>query len=749
MKLSLSIGSREIGFTIGKSGSSSVQAYLRGDDLNEGGAQMTSAYQQSTWVYACVSAIAEQVAQIPFRFSRAEKLGERTRDCSGGLRPPGVAGHRPALQRRGEWRKRAMGETIVESGPLVELFNRPHPHLNRFQFWELLVSWLQLRGEFFAVPLDANLALGSTKPKMVTVLAPDQFREDVRANMLVGWRYTGSGQQSPAPTMDLLPDDVITDRLANPFDFWRGMSPLTVARLAAQSDYASAQFMKGLMLNNADTGVIVNTDQQADEAQREAILAALRARKRKAGTADRPLFIWGGAKVEKPTISSADMQFLENRKFNRQEICAVFKVPQEIIGFTEDANRSVADSARLNFIENRIAPLCERLEAALDPFIKAQDRGLWGWFDIDALPIMQAARRERYAGAVAAFGIGVPIDDCSEIFDLGLPDDLAHAGKSYLPFSLQEVGSEQEQTEETETEETATDEPKQDLFSRASRFVAALCERRPDRQSQTAATVPHICAPNPEYEASIAGSVKGKAGAMRKFFFEQRGRVLAALADEFGNQESGKSVPEFLSSKALDDIFNSEEENQKLFEKLKARLIADLQFGGAQLFGEIGAGTFNLPPSEALAFLAKRKNPISDINATTWNAVKDSLSQGIAAGESYNDLANRVKAEYADASERRADTIAFTETNIAVNSGRHTAMVQAKVERKGWQTSHLEGTRVSHIANENLSKEQNGIPLNQAWPNGLMYPGDPSGAPGETINCRCFGYAVVGKGGRT
>jgi uncharacterized protein with gpF-like domain len=189
-------------------------------------------------------------------------------------------------------------------------------------------------------------------------------------------------------------------------------------------------------------------------------------------------------------------------------------------------------------------------------------------------------------------------------------------------------------------------------------------------------------------------------------------------------------------------------ENKTLLGKITSKLIADLEFGGAQLFKEIGAGNFNLPPSEALAFLGLRENPIKNINSTTWDRLKASLQEGITAGESYNELSDRVKAQY-NTSEERADTIAFTETNIAVNSGRNEAMVQAKVERKGWQTAHMEGTRVSHIANENLTKEQGGIPIADNWPNGLAFPGDPAGEPGETINCRCFGYALVGKGRAT
>ena len=115
------------------------------------------------------------------------------------------------------------------------------------------------------------------------------------------------------------------------------------------------------MLNNADTGVIVTTDQQVSPEQREAILAALRERKRKAGTADRPLFLWNGAKVEKPSATSADLQFLENRRLNRLEIGAVFRVPATVMGFSEDANRAIAAQERLSFVEQTILPLCPEL----------------------------------------------------------------------------------------------------------------------------------------------------------------------------------------------------------------------------------------------------------------------------------------------------------------------------------------------------------------------------------------------------
>src|SRR6266700_4794378 len=78
------------------------------------------------------------------------------------------------------------------------------------------------------------------------------------------------------------------------------------------------------MLNNAEAGVIVRTEQQLSPEQREQMLAVLRDRKASAGTAARPLLLWGTTEVIRPTLSSADLQFMENRKMNRQEICAAF-----------------------------------------------------------------------------------------------------------------------------------------------------------------------------------------------------------------------------------------------------------------------------------------------------------------------------------------------------------------------------------------------------------------------------------------
>ena len=389
-------------------------AWLRGrDDTSTALAMLGSAYQQSTWVYACISTLAESVSAIPFRILHS---------------PSSRASHSSHL-----------------ASDLCSLLDFPHPEIDRFQFWELIVSWLMLRGEAFILPLsDLDTVASPRAPiKHLLVLNPDSFQEIITHNQLAGWRYTASGSNGPLPSQVLLPEEVVRIKLPNPFNFWRGLSPITVAWLAAQTDYAASQFMKGVMLNNADTGLVVSTTNQLTPEQIAEISAALRERKRSAGSADRPLFLWGGTHVEKPTVSTTDLQFLENRKFNRQELCAIFKVPQELLGYTEDANRSVADAMRLNFMEYRIAPLCKRLEAGIAPIINrfgSSSSSIKAEFHLAATPIMQAAQRARVRTATELFNLGVPMDVVSESLDLALPP-LPHGRDSYLPTRVQKVGT--------------------------------------------------------------------------------------------------------------------------------------------------------------------------------------------------------------------------------------------------------------------------------------------------------------------
>lgn len=88
----------------------------------------------------------------------------------------------------------------------------------------------------------------------------------------------------------------------------------------------------------------------------------------------------------------------------------------------------------------------------------------------------------------------------------------------------------------------------------------------------------------------------------------------------------------------------------------------------------------------------------------------------------------------------RANRIARTELTAAVNGGQYRAHItlaaaEGAEPRKQWMATSDERTRHSHAAANGQVRD-----LSRPFTIGgapLMFPGDPTGPPGETINCRC------------
>lgn len=88
----------------------------------------------------------------------------------------------------------------------------------------------------------------------------------------------------------------------------------------------------------------------------------------------------------------------------------------------------------------------------------------------------------------------------------------------------------------------------------------------------------------------------------------------------------------------------------------------------------------------------------------------------------------------------RGETIARTETLAALNSSQaeawhqmaDTGAIARQDIRKVWIATQDARTRDAH---RHLDRESVG--LNEPFPNGMMYPGDPAGGAENLINCRC------------
>lgn len=121
-----------------------------------------------------------------------------------------------------------------------------------------------------------------------------------------------------------------------------------------------------------------------------------------------------------------------------------------------------------------------------------------------------------------------------------------------------------------------------------------------------------------------------------------------------------------------------------------------------------------------------------------WNQTRitSAVTQAIIQGESIPALAKRIAAESAGGNAAAMMRYARTAMTAAQNAGRvemlHRAQGLGVKCRKRWMATLDSRTRDSH---QEMDGEVVGV--DDEFSNGLLYPGDPNGAPGEVYNCRC------------
>ena len=162
---------------------------------------------------------------------------------------------------------------------------------------------------------------------------------------------------------------------------------------------------------------------------------------------------------------------------------------------------------------------------------------------------------------------------------------------------------------------------------------------------------------------------------------------------------------------------------------------------GGYSFTLVDADTVrNLAVTDTSLLPYKQLDPAKDI---PWNMKKINAEtlQGILQGESMDKIAKRIM-NVQEMNKTQAIRSARTIVTGAENKGRQDSYARAEADgiilQKEWISTNDSRTRHSHAALDGAIVDQD-----KKFDNGLMYPGDPSGRPEETWNCRCTLVAKV------
>lgn len=628
--------------------------------------ELTEPFKQLPIIRAAITAKASNVAQVPFRI-------------------------------------RLIGaEEPLEKGPIIDLFNNVNPHMSKYDLWEAVVINEEGWGDA-PVFLDPDDERGPDIPAYLWPELSSSVSAKFYRDQFVGWELTRGGRR-----IFFLPDRVIMVKNYNPWSKLRGLSKLSALILTTESDFSAIKYNQVIFENDVTTGMVFSTpsDSVLDDADFERVQQELIEKRRGYKNTMRALILQGGMTAQDMRPTNRDMQFVDLRKFNREDVAMVFKVPKSELELYEDVNYATSMSQDRGFWKKTLIPLMNKIADKFNTDF-LYPRGYEGYFDVRAVDVLNAEVLEKAQAALTFVDMGWPLNMVNQRLNLGFPD-VAWGDEPMTP--LMPMLFEKPDTTKS------IDEGSVDLET-------ATAEWRKKRWLQ----IVQIIAPVTSACARDVGN----------YFFRVEQRMIQRLVKRVDGVSRVKTVlkadpPVF---DWIDDMFDTEE--------LK-NIIAQFVTRGANI--GIGSIKTNVrmpvdPMVRAIA-AARVGSKITDINrnAATYMRLKlarivdDSISQGWTEQQ----LADAIVSGLKDGMHnirRRAKTIARTEVHGAFSHGRHDAIMQTKPKRRRWLATHDDKVREAH-------EDLDGVAVgpDEPWETPLgkiMYPHDPDADAGNVINCRC------------
>ncbi len=635
---------------------------------------------------------------------------------------------------------------LLDLPQVAAWLREPMRDLTWQDFVEASIGWLKLQECFWILAGNMNVPFPELKtPGPVKIVNPGRMRPTMEGDEIIGWTYVDAGGK----TMKYDVSQVVRLRGWNPYNEHRGLGDYRAAHLAAEADWLAGKFSRNLMANNGDTSriIVVKGGQPTDE-QRQQILMQFKERREASQRGqNRDVVVGGDVDLQNAQLASVDSGYISQRLENRHEIFISFGVPPSMADIANSYSiGSASDMFRL--LINTCIPTGGKFCASLEKLIKRQtgqdvEVGL-NW---DEHPCMQEVRKERLDSIAKLASQGMPMEQINEYLALGLVE-FAGWEVGYLPINVQSVLN-------PDGEVAATAQP--DEFAEPiNGGDATTGDEKPINDEE-----PEVKAMLAALQGRCGHGHHHKAGGKNKQIWEAHMRLRSAAIKLYKNKCSrlfndyratalkrlaGTQSKGMVAKSLLDIIFSPEHFSRDLKKGLDPVARTVLQNAGEELFTEIGRedDPWKMAPQTALRFIQGRDKLLADVGATAQAQLNTALSAGMAAGETTEQLTDRVKGVFNNLQNFEAKRIAMTETSAAYGFSRHEAMTDAGIEYKGWLSSHGPTTREAHAEAEERYADSP-IPLDEPFEvdgESLMYPGDPNGSPGNVINCHCIQLAA-------
>lgn len=276
------------------------------------------------------------------------------------------------------------GLAPLTTGPVPEMFDgMVNQYQTRQEFFETYLLNLVMTGNAYALRSYVDGRLVSLMPLMSAQVEP-RLLDD---GSMVYLHYTGSNVTAIAAE-NMWHSKLFGNGIV-------GLSPLAHARNTMGIALAAEANVAKIFRNGGKPTGVLTIDNVLKDDQRERIRSEFS--ELREGRADRLMVLEGGMKYQQVSMTPQDIELLQSRRFQIEDIARWFGVPSVLINDTSGSTTWGSGIYELvnGFYKLNLRPYLERLESSMVSKLMtpAESQGAIARFDFDALTRADASAR--------------------------------------------------------------------------------------------------------------------------------------------------------------------------------------------------------------------------------------------------------------------------------------------------------------------------------------------------------------------
>lgn len=666
----------------------------------------------------------------------------------------------------------------IESHPLLDLWKHPNPRMGTAEMIEQLFGFWHMDGNCYLWanrlnPKDPPVELWPLHPNMIKVVAG---KLDIQG-YVYGWGTPG--------VQDFEPDELMHLKFTSYDDKPHyGLSPIEVAMRTVDQMNVGNDWNVALMQNDARPSGLFASKGYLTAEQRNQIKKELRSKYSGKANAGKPLVLEADMSYQNMAIPPKELDWLASRSFNWREIASILDVPPILVGDQQGQTYANLKEAKQSLFTENVLPklyrmvdhtniwlipmypdLCDRkgkpvaylsydkrdievlaeLYTSVEQAFAERALNLYnnGGCSLRYLQEVQGMepKKSTYLDVYKLGPTTLVREEDLEAYaqacleKIGAPSPaplMPHPGQPQLPAPKPNTTITEEPPETDNPDSAASDDGKRLLSSQSRQEVKILDL---STKEEKAAYIAKLEEQRATWESEVEQRLQT--------YFKSEQKAMSKALEACSTQQQIEG--------AIDKTLSGQEDTLK-------QLIYNIWYDVAKDFSESTIkqlqeaekaynpryetkGFFSIFTSKIISWILNLSSiKVTNINDTTRTQLRQSLADGVEAGESIPEIAKRIDQLYLQQIiPNRSTVISRTEVVSSSNwASQASAEGSGLTLNKVWLATEDSRTRPAHAEADGQK-----VAMNEPFEVGgekLMFAGDPDGSASNTISCRCTQY---------